>query len=175
VARFRVKVVDVESDLGRILAHREQIRPRAEENEDDDSGGGVDRSREALLPVGFRDLDGEVWRLNLDPAPTLELNNRREEVESEFRHNPQFRALVLPAVFRQVLNRILVVDPLPLDEIRSSERWEAKWLAFAEKFSSDPPPEALGDEIEERRDWIDGVVAGFSSQHGFLSEFVGNA
>lgn len=170
--RFRIKVVDSESDLGRILARREQIRPGSELEDGEDSDEDSGTAGESLLPVAFVDLGDEIWRLNVDPAPTLELNNRDERVEREFRHNPQFRSLVLPDAFRQILRQILIIDPVPLEDIQAGEGWESKWLKFAEKQHGDPPPEGSEEDIQERTRWIDGAVARFCEEHGFLASFV---
>lgn len=170
--RFRVKVVDADSDLGRILARREGIRPGAEQADGAEGEDGEREKKDSLLPVAFVDLGDELWRLSLNPAPTLELNNQDEGVEREFRYNPQFRSLVLPQVLRDVLTHILVVDPLPLDEIRQAGGWESKWLRFAEGHHGDAPPEDADGEIQERRRWIDAAVARFSGEHGFLGSFL---
>src|ERR1700737_3823020 len=78
---FRVKVVDAEEALGTIVAELEDFGG---------GGGGGGESGYCILPVNFRDLGEEVWRLALDGSrPVLEVN-KIPNAEAFVRSDPLF-------------------------------------------------------------------------------------
>ena len=165
---FRVKVVDASDDYGRIIARREEIRPWT--GDEDEKKG-----KRSLFPVRYNpELGDEVWRVSLDPQPTLEVNTKGKEVDVEtvIRQDGGFAALVFHEALRRVLLQMLVIEETPLDQIRQTEGWESDWLQFAEEIYRDPPPDPEESEPEDRILWIDGVVSRFCSQIGAYDSFI---
>ena len=97
---FRVKVVDFESELGKLLAETDQIRPELS----DETGA----DREALLHVRRDDLGERLWRVDIQDAdselmPCIVVNSKLDK--ASFTQSAEFRALVLPAVVEQSMTR----------------------------------------------------------------------
>lgn len=150
LVNFRVKIVDESSRFHRILAVAEGIR--VSDREQDAS------SRMSLLPVEFvREMD-EVWRVSFDSeGPALMLNSSIEGIESKARNDATFFALVYPAVVRQILTRIVMIDGY--DEVDGDEWW-GLWLRWAAEMLGEPAP--ASDDRDAREAWIDRVVAQFA-------------
>jgi hypothetical protein len=149
VVRFRVKVVDRDEEH-RVLAMSDLTVALRE-------AGTAGRT--PLLPVDFKDLGDEVWRLQFEPdTPVLELNNRIEGIELAAKSDGRFFACVYPAAVREVLTRILLVDRF--DGSDESDEWWSLWLRWGARFAGDPSP---ADE-EDRKQWIDEVVSAFCTQ-----------
>ncbi|MFV2045278.1 MAG: hypothetical protein ACC700_18850 [Anaerolineales bacterium] len=161
---FRVKVVDQADGVGRILAIADGISP------------GTDAPRSSLLPVTKQDLRDRIWRLSFDgPSPVLEVNNQYRSniaIDEIVRTEPAFLTLVLPAVLREVLTQILVINEY--DELDGDD-WQSQWLQFASSF---PAVEPLGNlpgdprkNLGEYVDWIEEAVNSFCRHHGVKREF----
>ncbi|HYM61742.1 MAG TPA: hypothetical protein VEZ11_12725 [Thermoanaerobaculia bacterium] len=155
LVRFRVKIVDNREGQHRIIAVADDL---AVAEQEPDRGGRI-----PLLPVNFSDLGDEIWRVVFEPnGPVLEMNNRVEGIELLARSDGRFFALVYPAAVRIVLTQILLVDQHePGEEL---DDWWSLWLRWAAQFAATVP---AGDE-EDRRQWIEDVVAGFSARHAVL-------
>jgi hypothetical protein len=146
---FRIKVVDTSDTLGKIVAELDDISGK--------SSGTEPAGRECILPVNFRDLGEEMWRLNLeDGSPVLEVS-RFPGAESFVKNDPLFRALVLPEVVRQVLQKILDQEWEGAEEATG---WEGNWIRFIGTFTSESPPAADAEE-KPRMEWIDAAVRAF--------------
>src|SRR5262249_1722258 len=135
---FRLKVVDESGTHGRILAALDDIVA--------DETGGADTDKYCILPVRFTDLGQEVWRINFDSRPILEVN-RFDGVEHFVRNDAAFAALVYPAAVRAILTHVLIV--LEHDPDAGDDEWPSMWLKFASGFISDPVPDS--DETDEAR------------------------
>jgi hypothetical protein len=148
VVRFRVKLVDNTMHDHRVIAVADDVIVSEEKPE---PGG-----RMALLPVNFSDALGEQpWRVAFEPnGPVLELNNRIEEVRNVARNDAMFFALVYPAVVREILTHILLVERH--DATEEGGDWWSLWLRWAARFA----PGAFSDE-ESASFWIDDAVAAF--------------
>jgi hypothetical protein len=82
--------------------------------------------------------------------------------------SPAFASLVYPAVFREVLMRVLILDEH--DDYDNREDWRSQWLRFAALLSGLgelPKP----DETEDRLDWIDKAVSSFAKRIQVRSRF----
>jgi hypothetical protein len=155
MARFRLKIVDG----NRILAVADDIVVGTEQ---------VPRGRrEPLLPVNFRDLGDEVWRLEFEATgAVLELSNRVAGIEQMARGDGRFFSLVYPAAVRQVLTHILLVERYePGDE---TDEWWSLWLRWAEELAGVPLPE----NEDERRNWIEEAARAFCARHQAVTRFV---
>lgn len=153
VVRFRLKLVDNRDGAHRIAAATDDITVSAI------AGDGA--TRISILPVNFEDLGDVPWRVQFEPnGPVLELNNRVEEIARLARHDDAFFALVYPAAVREILAHILVIEDY--EPAEDTEEWWSLWIQWARGMTDAPLP---GHETEERRGWIDEVVAGFCGRH----------
>lgn len=152
---FRVKVVTTSEPSGLLLAEADQIRPR-------DLADG-DEHRIPLLPVVPDDsLGDEIWRLEVDDQQTLLKVNSTIGDWRALARDPVFLALVYPAVFRNVLWRILL-----LEEHRDTEDvddWRSRWLCFASALPGVGDLPADGEEVR-LADWIDVAASEFCRRH----------
>lgn len=153
---FRVKVVDFESDLGKLLAEADQIRPQLA----DETGA----EREALLHVRKDDLGERLWRAEIQDGdselmPCVVINARLEK--ASFTQSAEFRALVLPAVIEQVLHA------LPLPGECEPETWAARWWSFLGRLGAGTP-----ESNETRAEWIDDAVDRFCRKNRLMKSYL---
>ncbi|MFN2239981.1 MAG: hypothetical protein ABR524_11365 [Thermoanaerobaculia bacterium] len=161
VVRFRLKVVGVGNDQGKILALLDGVTVAERE---------TGARRTPLLPVNFRDLGEEVWSIDAGGAdgPVLELNNRIDGIERMARSDARFFALVYPAAIRQILTSILLVEKHePSDD---GEEWWSLWLRWATRLAGAPAFEE-GDDYAARA-WIDDVARAFSADRKAAQRFI---
>lgn len=130
---FRVRVVDETTDVGKILAAADGIRP-ANEIEDDD--------RKSLLPVAYRDLGEAIWDLDLEPGarPLLVLNNRIPELADRIRTDLPFQGAVVVHAVRRIL------ETLFLDDSHRDGEWVKDWHEFVADLRGGIPLDDEGDE-----------------------------
>jgi len=166
--QFRVKVVD-SADAGRILALQSQIRP---------AGGGESRSR-SLLPVEVRSLGSLIYAVDFpeDSPPVLVLNEKLDhQMEAGVKslvNRPIFVTLVLPQVVREILVKLLVIDPVTNDfeDDSDCEQWEKGWIGLARTWNANPLPENDDGDPVQRLEWIDEAVDGMAEDFGVLQLF----
>ena len=144
---FRVKVVDITAQHGKVLAIADRLPPvRLDEKEAD---------KESILGVRYSDgLGDEVWRLDLSGnLPLLELNKDLEDLSLReiVRSDPLFISLVLPAVVRQIF--AYIVDQ-GVDA--SGDDWKSLWLRYAAQIGAEP--DIRWSDREEKEKWIDSAV-----------------
>ncbi|MFY0583833.1 hypothetical protein ACN28S_64570 [Cystobacter fuscus] len=157
---FRVKVVDRSERVGKLLAEADDINPVEAGSEGD--------SRYSILPVNFRDLGQEIWRLKLDgDRPVLEVN-RLDGMEEYVRSSPMFLSLVYPAVIREVLQHLLLVEEE--EDSADDTTWQGLWMRFSKQYNSEPVPPVEEDPYL-RREWIEQVVKRFSESLKLREKF----
>ncbi|MEX1027055.1 MAG: hypothetical protein WD049_03470 [Candidatus Paceibacterota bacterium] len=158
--KFRVKVVEQAEGRKHILAEADQITPL---------GGGSDESGQSpLLPVRpSGELDEAVYRLDMSDSPILLVNARVGDWRSIITA-PGFISLVYPAILRQILTQILLVERH--DDLEDMEDWRSQWLSFTRTLPhmTDLPDLAM---IDEAIDWIDAAIESFTKQHRMLNAF----
>lgn len=158
---FRVKVVTATDPRGLLLAEADQIRPCKSTDEDD--------SRIPLLPVvPDNTMDHEIWCLEFDDQETLLKVNSALGDWSALVRDPVFLALVVPAVFRTVLWRILLHEEHR--DTEDGDDWRSRWLRFAVGLPGvcDPP----ADQDEARlNDWIDNAASAFCRRHSIRKSY----
>lgn len=157
--RFRVKVTDVDSSPGRLLALADGIKPTDQSDEPE--------RRKGLLFVGWERLDGHIWTLDIqeDQGPVLIIDDGIADPLRRLANDPWFVALVYPEVLRRTLEYVLS-DKLALLEDETYP-WALQWMRFAAAL---PGMEAKtlpqsGMDKEEKRDWIDAATAAFARHH----------
>jgi hypothetical protein len=92
-------------------------------------------------------------------------------MESIVRQNGVFASLVFPQVLHQILQQLLIIDNMPVAEIRQSDGWENQWLKFAERICGSEAPSSEDDD-DELQLWIEGAVNRFCSKADAQDRFV---
>lgn len=168
---FRVKVSAAEGPhRGRLLGEADGLRPLMPEQ--DESG------RDPIIHhVPADDIGDELWRVDFTGVmPLLKINANVPMGVEQFLLDPAHRAVFAPAVMRQVLTRILVVDRDSYDEEDDSS-WQVRWLAFADTLPGvGRPPESQEsdghlDNLRDLEDWIDSAVEAFAASSKLMQGF----
>lgn len=169
---FRVKVSAADEDsLGRLVAEADAVQPRLPDEQD---SFGLP----LIQHVAADDIGDEVWRVtDFDGSlPLLKVNSRVSMGVHQFLQNAQNRAMIMPAVMRQVLARILIIDRDGYDDEDNSS-WQVRWLRFASNLPGVPAaPEPKESERslsnqDELEAWIDLAVEAFSARANLFSSF----
>lgn len=158
---FRVKVTGQGDPHGLILATADRIRPRRPEEQDD--------NRIPLLAVKAQDIES-LWALDFNHAEPMLLINRAAGNKDMIVRSPEFRSLVLPAVLREILIRV-VVDLGDIDA-EDMEGWKAKWLDFCRRLPGVGNGSLEDEDFEVRCDWVDRVVEAFSRTQNDIEVFL---
>ena len=166
--KFRVLVVDESGEHGKILAQADRIAPEAPAD------------RKPILPVEFRDLGQQIWRVGFtgeEGAPFLIINNRIPNIENMAKTDPHFIMYVYPAIIREVLTRMIFIDGV--DNISDPPvDWHRDWLEFSRSIlPSEGPPEAILDPTangnsEDAVEWIERVVGEFCSSRNEWERYI---
>lgn len=168
---FSLYVLD--SATARKFGSAELIRPQAEQP---DQG-----APESLLPVDIvDDLDGCVWAIRYmsrdstgrTDAPVLVFDRRAARGSAAvFVAEPHVRALVLPAAFHAVLERIVWVEQYEFDP--DGDGWRNGWLRLAQHLVGESPPlEQRADQPDVVHYWIDRAVAASARTQDFLDVYL---
>jgi hypothetical protein len=163
--QFRIKVVEQTGEHGKLLAEADRIMPIP-------SGGPAERI--GILAVKLEDLGNQAWNLDLTDTsiPTLIVN--REIGSKEYvRSNETFFALVFPAVVREILTQVLIIDTeQKFEPDAESEDWQERWLYFVSSMAGvDPLPAADADHMT-KVEWIDQAVRVFCNSHQACRTFL---
>lgn len=159
---FRVKAVDPSGEHGKILAEVDGIIP----NSYDGHGARV-----AILEVKFEEnLGSQPWSLELSDAatPVLVINKRLGSKEY-VRSDDVFFSLVYPAVVREILTRIVVIDGYEYDH--EDDQWRQQWLNFVCGLPDVGLP-PMGEDPDPQYDWIEGAVKAFCGAQPACSRFL---
>jgi len=156
--QFAVKVTASHGDeVGLLLADRDGMRLDAAD---------ADEDRESLLPVAPADIGEDVWQVGFESAGPMLLFNRNLLDWRSFAAEHRVRCLVYPAVMRQVLTQILIIDDWV--DLEDKDDWRTKWLIFAHSFDGVTDlPEA--PNLTDKQAWIDDAVTAFSSRARFMN------
>jgi hypothetical protein len=166
---FRVKIVAPGPDRT-LLAWADGITPLAPDE--------VQTGRRSILPVETVDLGPLVWKLRAEGNEfRLQLNSTiREPCDiTVLAREPDFIALVYPAVIRQILEHLLFGPE------HDSVDDDHDWLIFASQFANRRAPER--DEkasdptddtafLEDADTWIEDAIHGFCQQQHAAEQFV---
>ena len=128
--------------------------PLARPNQEEDT-------RAPLLSVKGQALEDEIYRLDFsgpDGRPLL-LINKNAGNWRDIARATAFVALTYPAIFREILIRILLVENHDDDSTPSD--WRSQWVRFASLHSGlGELPDA--EDSDERGQWVERAVAAFS-------------
>lgn len=163
--RFRIKVTARSAPKGQLLAIADRIAPIT------DPG-----SARSFLPIELRPLGEEVFRVAWDSSdePILLVNKR---IGKEVVQSPEFRALAMPAVVREILTRFVVVERRRPDVDDSSLC--TRWLSFGIRMAGGTtPPEGTDSNDNSVTDdcfeWIEDAVKGFCEHYRLGGTFGAN-
>ena len=162
--QFRLKVVDVVGEEGRIAAVCVRINYRS----------GEDGGRSPIIPVRtVGNLGQEIWRVVYENGFILELNQEITNIKEIVTRDRSVRGVILPEVLRVVLTRILAEN---LDEdTESGPAYEKapNWLQLGKTFAGgiEPPPVEGRDSDTDIHTWVNDAVRGFCQRHLFRNEW----
>jgi hypothetical protein len=165
---FRVKVsADEGHILGRLLAEADKIRPRLPEDKEQ-------HGEPLIQHMLADDIGDETWRVDFTgDMPLLKINSRVPMGVDQFLVDPHHRALFAPAVMRQILTRILVIEQYVGDEEDDAD-WHRRWIRFAMQLNAADYPGTVDDQnsnLAEVEYWIDTSVEAFTARAGLLLKF----
>ena len=161
---FRVKVID-EQHRSRLFAVADSVSPV---RRDDDN-----YASKSLLRVTTKKLGPAPWKLEYPVAdhPLLAINSCIDTGMTLARSNRFFQALVLPAIFEQVLRHILLEDNYkPSAEPEVEDMWKEGWLEFAGCLPENsllPTDQEISRE--RREEWIEDARDGFCIEIGAIN------
>ena len=93
-------------------------------------------------------------------SPILELNKRIPAIKNVAAFDPRFIHSVYPAVLRQILMHIAVIDNVDFQE--PDFDWQGNWILFSKRIFSPPPEGRYSDLGEDILEWIEGAVQSFA-------------
>lgn len=165
-AKFRVAVVAAD-DSGLLYGLSSEMTPRRMTTDDDEES-----AVESMLHVQVvGNLGQEVWRLDFgdEELPVLQLNESVTDIAQIIERDAAFRALVIPGVFRAILQRAVLVARVDPDDPEPNA-W-TDWLDLAKQQAPEVEVPVLSDPSDiSQRDaallWIEQVVQRFASQEG---------
>lgn len=154
---FRVRVTATDSEgVGRLVAEADGVRPQL-------PGDDAQAVQPLIQHMPADDIGDEVWRLDFTgEMPLLKINSRIAVGVDQFLMEPRYRAVFAPAVMRQVLTWILLIDKFTGDE-HDDEDWRQRWLRFAARLAGSNHVVAE-DDIGAIEDWINLAVEGFAKR-----------
>lgn len=158
---FRIKITAVD-DSHRLLAEADAIplvMPDQEEGE-----------REPLLPViPSKELDDEIYRLDFSGDRPVLLINSEVGSYKNIGRSPAFLSLVIPAILREILTRIIIIDKQMEEE--DMEDWHSRWIRFIKQFPGIGENPVIEDN-DECSDWIQTAVAVFAKKQKTRGKFL---
>jgi hypothetical protein len=125
-----------------------------------------------LEHIPAKDMGHELWRLDFNgEMPLLKINAAVPMGVDQFLTDPKIRSLFAPAVMRQILTRVIVIEQLGADEDDSST-WQQRWLRFGARVAGAKAPNyGTPDDLSAVEDWIDSAVEGFAQRSGIWNAF----
>ena len=159
VSLFRIKVTAQTAPKGQLLAIADRIAPVTDK--------GPARS---FLPILVAPLGEQVFRVDWDTSdnPILLVNER---LGKEVAQSPEFRALAMPAVMREILTRFVVIERRRTgDDDSSLCHW---WLNFGIRMTGGTAlPEDTDDKVtDDCLEWIEDAVKGFCEHYVLGDKF----
>lgn len=156
---FRLQVVDLESENGKILGAAERLRPRSSDDP---------RGKRSLLPIRETDLEDLVWKLQVDDdaGPELLLNYRIPGFKQRLLESTLIQGIILPAALRIILEK-LASDRTPDDD--EADDWKALWGQFVvtRLKVADDPSEMISEDKEA---WVEHCVQVFCGSKGLVEK-----
>ena len=164
--KFYVKVIDENESIGKIIGDSIAIQA-IDPEEVNQTKTGI-----SLMHVVTEDLGDQIWKLKMpeqdNEVVDLVLNERIEEVKGLF--NEKWAApLMLPNAVREILVHIVIGMKEEYNE--NGDQWYSLWLQFINQLYDENLPtwtdHNSDNDMQERRDWIEGAVGAFSTKMNF--------
>lgn len=166
---FNFKVVDDSERVGRLLGVATNIKPIGDGEEEEESG------QQSILPVNPTDLGDQLWRLSYGhQRPWLDVNNRVPGIMEIAREDRRFFSLVYPALVRDILIRILVIEEWNEPD-GPPDDWRVQWLKWGIHWHPDSERPAEGEPADTREEWlnwVEEVVNSFCVKHRIRDKFI---
>jgi len=89
--------------------------------------------KQPLIKTVPADLGDLVWDIDFDVEPPVLRVNKALGNWQVVAYDKAFRTLVYPAVLREILTRILIIENWSDDA--DADDWRAKWIAFGRKMA----------------------------------------
>jgi len=158
--KFRVKVTAA-GDIHKLLAVADAIPLRTPDQAKYD--------KDPLLEVmPSKELGDEIYRVDFAESHPVLLINSEVGNYKIIGKSPAFLSLALPAIFREILIQIIIVDKMTDDD--DMEDWHCRWIRFAKLLPGmDDLPNV--DDNEECLDWIKKTVAVFAKKQKLKVQF----
>lgn len=158
--KFRVKVTSP-GDTHKLLAEADAI-PLIVPEEDD-------HNIDPLLEVQpSSELGDEIYRVDFSEGRPILLINNDVGYYKLIGRSHCFLSLALPAIFREILTKILIVDKRNDDN--EMEEWHCRWIKFVKSLPGiDEIPDV--DDVEKCQDWIQDAVSMFARKHKLKMKF----
>ena len=158
---FRLKVIDNNTEPGKLLGSAERLRPKSEDNS---------YGRRSLFPIIYRDLRYDVWKVEIEQGdgPKLVVNTRIPGFSHKLLESPMMQGLLLPGALRFVLQELVTLSET--GESEDEPGWKDDWLEYChtELDAEDDPREFKDDSA--KKDWIDEVVTRFCENLGLVEK-----
>lgn len=155
--RFRVLVIDSESDPNRIVA--------AGVVSTGDADDEINK-RSILHLKETASLGERLWKLDIDghAMPELLINSRFPGLKAKLLTEPMHQGLVFPAVVRELVT--FLVD----EGVNDDSEWGEAWTIYAQTLAGRPLPES--DDPGEARDFVEDCVTAFCDQRKFVDAII---
>ena len=156
---FRLKVINNNAELGKLLGSAERLRPKSQ---------GISEGRRSLFPIEYRDMGGELWRVEIayGDRPTLLVNTRIPGFNYKLQENPMMQGLLLPAALRFVLQELVSSDGT--GENDDERGWKDEWFEYCNtELGREHDPRDFRDD-DQKKDWIDETVLRFCENLSFV-------
>lgn len=161
--KFRLAIIsDKDNQRGKILSASKDYQLAKKK---DHADGGAD-IKEFFQPK-FMDLNERIWKVSWkdEASPILWINSKIENIYGGNIRDPRLQAYILPAVFKEILEGVLLRFS-DYEEIEDSD--VKNWFEFAEKILDIKPPEVKSFREGELvatawLEWVEDVMETFST------------
>ena len=160
---FRIYVIDMEGHYNKILGRSSTLFSATDEDGDGET---------SILPIRYVDDLNQIWKLEFDAdLPYLKINNKIEGIVDLVNSNEPFKHTFLPAVLREILTRLFIIDDDPFDE-SDVETPKGKWAIFIRETIGKPDllqkmvnDEEVTEDVYGKMDSIEEIVDIFTKRH----------
>jgi len=158
--KFRLKVTAA-GDVHKLLAEADAISLLTQ-----DQAEGI---KEPLLPVmPSKELGDEIYRVDFSEGHPVLLINSEVGNYKDVGRSAAFISLAIPAVLREILTQIIIVDERIDDE--DMDDWHSRWIRFIKQLPGIGELPRM-DDNEECSDWIQNAVAVFAKKQKLRAQF----
>jgi len=155
--KFRVKVTD--GAKNKVLGMADKIKPVINDKSEFEN--------DEILPVKCGDLHGSIWKVEYSESGTILVIDKEIGDKRILSVDVELRALIAPAAMREILIRIILYENnYDLDDY---EDWRTQWLLFCKEIGINDFP-SDDDDVEDKYEWIDNVVAKFCRKNKLLEQ-----